>query len=353
MSGGLDSTSMAASAVKVLRSRYPGSSSLCALSRDDPEDPAEKACAGLAADALDIPIHFFNWGDASIDRDWQLAPVPAPEPVLLAWEWAATRQLYQHAASMSRVFLHGEGPDHGLAFEWQPYVSHLLAEGRYGRVLRDVCATALQVRRGVSSKPAVTGPRQNGTLMQLQPREFPDWLNPDLESRYKLRERWEAKWLKPPGAASLHPIRPVAYASFQEPLWQSMFHDHDPGWTGAQVEVRHPYLDLRMLRFLLAVPPLPWCKEKYLERRAMRGVLPKSVLDRAKETVSWATMMARVLGSSGPALDPVPELSAYVDTRRFPKEAPQDQWVLGCALRARSLNNWLQYLQQKPSLRKG
>lgn len=352
MSGGLDSTSLAASAAGVLRSRYPGNSTLLALTKADPEDPADKECAAAVAKAIDIPIRFFDWGEASTDRDWQDAPLPATEPVILPWEFAATRKLYREAASMSRVFLHGEGPDHGLLYEWQPYVTHLLAEGRYGRVLRDVFVTAMRVRKAAYSKTASARlAENNGLAVQLRPREFPDWVNPNLESQYSLRERWEAKWLRPPAAESLHPIRPVAYAAFQDPIWQAMFDEHDAGSTGAQVEVRHPYLDLRMLRFLLAIPALPWCKQKHLLRRAMRGVLPESVRGRAKETITWATMLARVSGSNGPPLDPVPELSTYVDTRRFPKEAPRDQWLLGCALRARSLNNWLQYLQQKPSHR--
>jgi asparagine synthase (glutamine-hydrolysing) len=116
--------------------------------------------------------------------------------------------------------------------------------------------------------------------------------------------------------------------------------------------VRHPYVDLRMLRFLLAVPPLPWCKQKYLVRRAMRGVLPQSVIGRAKEGVMWATLIERVVGANAPPLDPMPQLSAYVDIRHFPADVPQDQWLLGCALRVRSLNNWLQYVQKKPRFQK-
>jgi hypothetical protein len=93
---------------------------------------------------------------------------------------------------------------------------------------------------------------------------------------------------------------------------------------------------------------LPWCKKKYLVRRAMRGVVPKSVVGRSKEGVTWATIMERVLSANASPLDPVPQLSAYVDLRRFPKDAPQDQWLVGCALRVRSLNNWLQYVQKNP-----
>jgi asparagine synthase (glutamine-hydrolysing) len=259
---------------------------------------------------------------------------------------AATRNYYRQAATLNRVFLHGEGPDHGLLFEWQNYVSYLLAQGRYWRVLRDLFRTVIHAQ-GSAKKSGVIRPGQFGTSMQLLPAAFPEWLNPTLGSKYDLRHRWEAKWLTPPAASSVHPMRPVAYASFRDPIWPSMFDGHDAAWTGAQVEVRHPYLDLRMLRFLLAVPPLPWCKKKYLVRRAMRGVVPKSVVGRSKEGVTWATIMERALSANTAPLDPVPQLSDYVDMHRFPKDAPQDQWLLGCALRVRSLNNWLQYVQKK------
>jgi len=351
MSGGLDSTSLAAGAAGVLRARSPGNLSLWALTRNDPADPAEKECAELTAKALAIPIHFFDCGDASIDRDWQRSPLPAPEPALHPWELAATRQLYRHAGTLSRVFLHGEGPDHGLLFEWQNYVSYLLAQGRYGRVLHDLYATVMGAGRSASSRSTATRPGQNGLSMQLLPGAFPEWVNPTLETQYGLRHRWEDKWLKPPAARSVHPIRPVAYASFQDPVWSWMFDGHDAAWTGSQIEVRHPFLDLRMLRFLLVVPPLPWCKQKYLMRRAMRGVLPQSVLGRAKGGVPWATLIGRVSFSAGP-FDPVPELGAYVDMRRFPTDVPQDQWLLACGLRVRSLNNWLQYKQNKSTLHK-
>ena len=342
MSGGLDSTSMAAGAAGVLRSRSSGS--LCALTKDDPADPAETECAGLTAKALGIPIHFVKWGNVSVDPNWQLSPLPVPEPSLHPWELAATRDFYRQAGTLSRVFFHGEGPDHGLLFEWKNYVAYLLTQGRYGRVLRDVFATVRQAKRSAGD-PRVL---RSGFALSMQrlPVAFPDWLNPTLESKYDLRQRWDTKWHTPPPA--IHPLRPVTYASFQDRIWQSMFDGHDAAWTGAQVEVRHPYLDVRMLRFLLAVPPLPWCKNKYLMRRAMRGVVPAPVVGRSKGGVTWGTLMQRTVNANTAPLDPVPQLGAYIDVRRFPKDAPEDQWVMGCALRVRSLNNWLQYVQKKP-----
>jgi len=61
-----------------------------------------------------------------------------------------------------------------------------------------------------------------------------------------------------------------------------MFESNDPGTTRFPVEVRFPYMDVRVARYLLAVPPVPWCADKYLVREAMRGRLPEPVRRRPK-----------------------------------------------------------------------
>ena len=41
-------------------------------------------------------------------------------------------------------------------------------------------------------------------------------------------------------------------------------------------------LDIRLIDFVLRLPPQPWFDRKYLLRRAMKGALPKPVLTRRK-----------------------------------------------------------------------
>src|SRR5262249_45249162 len=105
---------------------------------------------------------------------------------------------------------------------------------------------------------------------------YPRWLNPDFEKRAALRQRWKElhqpqRWEHPLGDASLH-----------NSFWGSALETHDAGWTGIQLESRAPLLDLRVLRFLLRLPPVPWCANKELVRLAMKGRLPKRVLRRPK-----------------------------------------------------------------------
>ncbi len=48
------------------------------------------------------------------------------------------------------------------------------------------------------------------------------------------------------------------------------------------METRAPFFDQRLLRFLLRVPPVPWCMKKELLREAMRDLLPEEVRVRKK-----------------------------------------------------------------------
>ena len=45
-----------------------------------------------------------------------------------------------------------------------------------------------------------------------------------------------------------------------------------------------PFFDLRVLMYLLAIPPLPWCDNKEVLRSAMAGSLPDAVRSRRKHT---------------------------------------------------------------------
>ncbi len=161
-----------------------------------------------------------------------------------------------------------------MHFDWRPCVSYMIRRGLYLRLLKSLTATLFSQRY-----PPFWFRLSNGFRNREAPALFPPWIDPTLESRLGLRERWRALDSAP---VSNHPWRPSGYASFQIPLWQTLFEYFDAAIIRACFEVRHPFLDLEMLRFLLAVPALPWCRSKHLLRRAMRGALPPEILRRRK-----------------------------------------------------------------------
>src|SRR5205807_6196741 len=125
-----------------------------------------------------------------------------------------------------------------------------------------------------------------------------------------LHARWKQILAEPPSA---HMVHPAGYHSFDIPLWQAVFEGFDPGRTGSCHEVRYPFLHLRLLRYLLAVPVVPWCRAKYLLRRAMRGLLPEPVLRRPKSPLARGPWVECVQQRGLPALIPAPALGSYVD----------------------------------------
>jgi len=129
------------------------------------------------------------------------------------------------------------------------------------------------------------------------------------------------------------------------PIWQNLFGECDAGITRVPVEVRHPFFDLRVVKFLLALPRLPWCCDKHLLREAARGVLPESVRLRPKSPLPADPMIAVLQLPESAWVDrfePVPELEHYVVRTRIPAvHSEQDSWAAWINLRPLSLNFWL------------
>jgi asparagine synthase (glutamine-hydrolysing) len=119
---------------------------------------------------------------------------------------------------------------------------------------------------------------------------YPAWLAPDFERAAGLRERWAEA-----GATRYDPRRrrPEAYARILDPGWLPILANHDPARSGFAAEVRHPLLDLRLVRFLLSVPPAQWYNDKALLRLWARGRLPSAITRRPKAPLAGDPSEAR------------------------------------------------------------
>lgn len=333
MSGGIDSPTLAATAREILRQRY-GNFELRALTRVDGSLPEEREYAGIVADYLRIPIDYWYWDDLRFDRE--SAPFGLPEPFPDAYMLLAERQSWAERENYARVFLYGEGPDNALLLDWQPYLRYVMRQGRYGWLARGGLATIMAAKRppfwGRISRILRVGRNSDDDLRP----PYPGWLSPAFENRLQLRNRWHD--LHSP-RRSLHPIRPKAYASLQISLWQFLFERFDPGVSRHPFEVRYPYVDVRMLRFMLAVPPLPWCRSKYLIRKSMAGRLPKAILDRRKATIHVQDARNFLSRFCEAPFTASPELCKFVDPLQVDRLAPDD---MESKLRIYSLNHWLQ-----------
>jgi asparagine synthase (glutamine-hydrolysing) len=338
MSGGLDSSSLAAVASRVLRRRGIENGVHAFTTVIDGFDRNERHYSQLVADRLKMPIRILDRSQALVDPDWHSVSIRTSDPPDNLLTLASDLAEYQRVAQFSPVCFYGEGPDNALTFEWRPYLAYLARNRRWGRLASDVVGHIVRHRR-VPLVPTI--PRMIRERRQRSERQtsFPHWLQPAFSSRLGLRERWEERQRR--RAGTLHPTKPRAYDSFTGLNWERLFRSHDAELTRAPLEVRNPYVDLRFLRFLLRVPAVPWCRSKYLMRQAMKGELPAAVLRRPKSSLSadpwWAGV--RMLGLPPFASS---ELGReYVDSTLVPCDAGPNPASFWCCFQTRTLNRWL------------
>jgi asparagine synthase (glutamine-hydrolysing) len=173
---------------------------------------------------------------------------------------------------------------------------------------------------------------------------FPKWLAPDFARRLNLEDR-ARQWSELPEWQP-HPLLPKAHASLSLPHWAATFEREHAGVTRSAVEVRHPFLDLRVVNFLLALPPFPFFFEKNLLREATAGRLPESVRMRRKTPLE-GDPLSRHLQHSGPKMldevDWLADMDSYTDRRSM--QSLQNKTTaeqLQSDIRPLCLNFWLQ-----------
>lgn len=142
---------------------------------------------------------------------------------------------------------------------------------------------------------------------------YPPWLASEFEAAICTYDRWRE--LHQP-AASNHRWYPDVYSLWENGYWSKVLELEDAEWTGAALQTRVPFLDVRVLRFLLSVPPAPLCIDKELLRILMKDELPKDILSRPKTPLAGDQLhiqARRGMWSPLPLPDPSPAATNFVD----------------------------------------
>jgi len=345
MSGGLDSPTLAATACELRENQSTplGLQAYCVvydrLLRDE-----ERHYAGSVAQALGIPIRYLVADDYTLFERWDELELHRPEPIQ---EPMLIKQvdLVKQTAAYSRVVLNGEDGDAVLS---PASMVEMLRGMPFGQVIADVGRYVFSYRRRPPLGLGIYAKLQRWLRRKPQWFPYPSWLNPDFEVRYDLRRRWQERMNTKP--AAMHATRPGAHRRLTQVLWQFFLEFYDAGVTLYPLEVRFPYLDLRLVEYLLAIPTLPWCVNKELLRAAMRGTLPEPVCLRPKTSVAGHQYYELLRQPGMEWVDnfhAVPELATYIQREVVPQVAggmlgPEKSWL---HLRPLSLNYWLQYLE--------
>jgi asparagine synthase (glutamine-hydrolysing) len=354
MSGGLDSTAVAATAVDELKKRgaHFDVRAYTAV-YEKLFDDEEGYYAGLVAKELGIPIHYVVADKYGLYDHWDRPELRRPEPYngpLIA----ISSEMYALASNHSRVALSGNGGDPVLYPP--PLSSHFL---RLAKRLR-VGQIAMELWRYISFYRRLPQLNVRANLKRffakpVEQQQYPEWLNQDFKRRLDARRERDTAGDFP---ILTHPERPEGYRVLRQILWPYDFENEDPSATSFPCEVRYPFFDLRLVNYLLAIPPVPWCRDKEILRQAMRGVLPEEVRTRRKSPLPVDPAVLLANQSDVTWIDRfslAPELAQYIDRDRVPPVAGEDDSdSLSINLRPFTLNYWLKHaaLEEYKSTRK-
>ncbi len=346
LSGGLDSSAVAATA-KEVAGKYSPSTEIRgytfvykSLIPDREEDYAREV-----GEFLRVPIKFIAMDEAQLFERWNDPELCTPEPVEDPF-LAKISDAYRNISGDCRVLLSGDGCDDLMHFQIWPYAEDLRRRGQWRQLLMDL-ANYLWVRpfpwRGIRARAL--------RLAGRDPEEpvFPEWLNSEFSRRANLKARWDEE-NQSPESWPVHPIHPQGHRSLATPLWTHLFEQDDPGASRCLVETRYPFLDLRMVNYLLALPPFPWFYRKTLVRRAMMGRLPERIRTRPKTPLQGDPISAQLARVGVDRLKEIPwsaDLDRYIDRSAMvaPHGKMNQEEASGC-LRPHCLNVWLQASQR-------
>jgi asparagine synthase (glutamine-hydrolysing) len=335
MSGGLDSSTLAAHVLMAVKEP----SKIVAHTRHFEHliPDAEAHFSSLVTNKLGIPLSLRAIDDACYDPNWHDRELSMPEPNSAAISAIPRRIIADEMAEQAKVWFYGEGPDNALVFEWQSYLQWLFKKMDWFRL----SAAVVQYLRGKHarewSSTVGTYIRRYTVGDRKLSLELPQWLDEGFVTEHQLNVR--ARQLRQ-SSNKKHPWHPKAIAGFTTPRWHHFLEQFDPSISGSPIAWRHPYLDLRVLTFLLAVPPIPWARRKLLIREAMRDWLPKEVLYREKAPLS-GDPLAKMLQRYGlPQLSSDGQILYYIDPTKVPKTLP-DELLLRPLIRVYVLDAWL------------
>jgi len=345
MSGGLDSTSVAA----IARDRLDNNSTLHAFTivYDNLIPDEERYYSTAAANHIGVPITHINADGYSLYEEQVPGDMTQAEPFLLSPFTAQFNELLRLSADCGRVALTGWDGD---AFMNEPPKSYFSSSAKKLH-LKDLAAGMGWYVWTQRALPPIGFRTRIKSMLGKRPftADLPKWIDEAFAKRINLRERLENSEGNPGGT------RPLAMQALASKVWASLFEGYDAGATNLCLEIRHPFIDVRLVEYLLAIPAVPWCVNKHILRLAMRDQLPAAVLNRPKTALAGDPALQLARDGSVRWLDSFevsPQLNDFVNLnlRRSiaDEQTPDGLWA---NLRIFALNYWLTNSQpfQRPS----
>jgi asparagine synthase (glutamine-hydrolysing) len=312
MSGGLDSPTLAATAVTVTGDPSRVVAECLHYKQLMPDQEAH--FSSLVARKLGIELLLREADGLAYDPLWRSRGIHTAEPSLTIVQAHIGAQVARRNGKMAGVWFYGEGPDDALPFDRDPYFAWLWSRRDWrglGRALLDYGRV-----KGVAGWRATLGrrfgPRGPGGFAGYA---VPRWIDPEFAQHLKIGER--LRGVGRPDPAS-HPWHPRAIGAFKDSIWPALFDDLRVAEAAGGFEWRHPFLDLRVLEYMMSLPPVPWAWRKHLLREAMRGTLPDEVLARNKSPLPRQPLLGPLRQHGFPPLSGNPAFAHFVVVGALP-----------------------------------
>lgn len=308
MSGGIDSCSVAAVAQRLLAGG-PTRLAACSMVFDRLPNCDERRYSQLMIDELGVDVEYIPADQNHCFTAPFTVPPAIEDAFLIGINSANIADLLTRFRPRDAcVVLTGQGGDNGARGTNRVILERLLRNPF--RVLSELAQYAREqgipyyrvldfyLIRWLLPEPAYLGLRRliGRPLPVSPPISPPPWLNPEFATRTGIAARLR----RPPAPRRfLSPARQTVYTiatrSGLIDRWCCWFE-----YAGAHcgLEGRHPFLDRRLVEFLVAIPPeqlLQSAYTKLLVRRAMEGILPEAIRQRLGKTdlMDYSHLMLR------------------------------------------------------------
>ena len=272
LSGGLDSTSIAALACR--NSGAVASPSLRAYTATIHSISADREgeFAAQVAAALQLPVEWIDI-DGCPDIDPLASPSFHPPTPTQYQRTSLESEFATRPAKHCRTVLTGLGGDVLLGYNPAFWLDWLKA-GQWTRAAAGYLNHFRAFRQlpvpGVRS--AIRHRRRTGMGASIQ---LPPWIDAEFAKSCGLVSRISALRKR------MYDLD-VASGLSENPQWADLLACGHPSFTGVPVRFRHPFFDVRLVEFITSIPPRSWLQDKHLLREATRDLLPEKVRRRPK-----------------------------------------------------------------------
>ena len=307
MSGGLDSSSIGAVAAEVLGPVATESLRAITGIYETVAADEERHYSSLVAASLNIAIEHLPLDRYRLFDGWDsgtLPPEPTTEPMT-----AATAGLLARASAHGACVLTGDGGD--------PLLLPSTLIGQLGRLPLQRLVTGFWTSLRGQVRPPIGLRSSLRRFVQASARDVPAWFAEPLRRSCDARSRWaEISARRSADRGS----RSAAVNSVIDPWWPSTFETYDSGAMGQPVEMRYPFFDVRLVGVALGLASFPFCVNKLVLRRAMRGRLPDAIVQRPKTPLAVQPEAFHGQWSVSDAVRAIataPGIEQYVDIQKF------------------------------------